>query len=90
MLGKQFDVIDLGEVKHYVGVEVMRDMNGIFYFNQRIYIQKLIENTKMENSKPSAIPLDLGYLKLDHGNPLKDNAQYQKKTDWCIIVYSCK
>ncbi|KMQ86061.1 retrovirus-related pol polyprotein from transposon tnt 1-94 [Lasius niger] len=77
-LGKQFDVIDLGEVKHYVGIEVTRDINGIFYLNQRSYIQKLIENTKMENSKPSAIPLDLGYLKLDHGNPLKDNAQYQK------------
>lgn len=76
MLGKLFNVVDLDDVKHYVGVGVIRDINGIFYLNQQSYIQKIIENTKMENSKLPAIPLDAGYLKLDRGDPLGDNEQY--------------
>ncbi|KMQ84636.1 retrovirus-related pol polyprotein from transposon tnt 1-94 [Lasius niger] len=78
MLSKLFNVVDLDDVKHYVGVGVTRDINGIFYLNQRSYIQKIIENTKMENSKSSAIPLNPGYLKLDRGDSLDDNVQYQK------------
>lgn len=42
MLGKLFNVVDLGDVKHYVGVGVIRDINGIFYLNQQSYIQKII------------------------------------------------
>lgn len=60
-LRQHFNVTALGEVRHFLGIEIERDDNG-FLLNQERYITKLAERFGLENAKPAKIPLDPGYL----------------------------
>ena len=53
-LGKDFEITNLGELKHMLGVLVTRDcLRHLIYLNQLAYIQRTITCFGLENSTPS-------------------------------------
>jgi len=57
-LGKDFEITDLGELKHMLGVLVTRDRSRrLIYLNQSAYIQRTITRFGLKNSTPVSIPL---------------------------------
>ena len=52
-LGKDFEITNLGELKHMLGVLVTRDcLRHLIYLNQLAYIQRTITCFGLENSTP--------------------------------------
>lgn len=76
-VGKDFELKCLGIAKHYVGIDLDRDKDGHFWISQSAYIRKIIESAKLTNAKPSKLPLDTGYYKLD-GEVLNSNEEYRR------------
>ncbi|KAE8721524.1 hypothetical protein F3Y22_tig00015825pilonHSYRG00003 [Hibiscus syriacus] len=56
-LNKKFKMKDLGELKYFLGLEVMRSKEGILV-NQRKYALELLEESGMSGSKPARTPLE--------------------------------
>jgi len=57
-LGEDFEITDLGELKHMLGVLVTRDRSRhLIYLNQSAYIQHTITRFGLENSTPVSTPL---------------------------------
>lgn len=79
-IGNKFKIKCLGPIKNYLGIQVKRDEYGMFSINQKEYINKILIENKMENSKTSKIPIDVGYykeLKKNH-EPFELNDLYRK------------
>lgn len=77
-IGKKFELKHLGDVKHFLGIDVDRDEKGNFLFSQNQYIDKIIDEAGLCDAKPSKFPLDPGYFKLKDENYLSDNNEYRK------------
>ena len=59
-LRKYFMIMDLGEAKQIVGLELDRDMEaGTLKIKQTLYIKKVLEKFGMADSHPVSTPLDL-------------------------------
>jgi len=57
-LGEDFEITDLGELKHMLGVLVTRDRSRcLIYLNQSAYIQRTIAHFGLENSTLVSTPL---------------------------------
>ncbi|KAE8731176.1 Detected protein of unknown function [Hibiscus syriacus] len=57
LLNKRFKMKDLGELKYFLGFEIMRSKEGIL-INQRKYALELIEESGMSGSKPARTPFE--------------------------------
>jgi transposase InsO family protein len=78
-LEKEFDLTRLGELKSYLGINIQRDSNGVFYMDQAQYIQKTINRFGLKDARISATPLDTGYLKIARdGKPMHNGEKFQK------------
>lgn len=55
---KHFQMSNLGNICHYLGLEVEQDENGIFSMHQQAYIKKILKQFGQEDAKPSKIPMD--------------------------------
>lgn len=77
----------IGEINHYLGMEVERNKSGHFFINQKNYIGEIIEHTGLSNAKSSKIPLDTGYYKNNKDDDfLNDNNSYQKVIGQLLYV----
>lgn len=76
-LGKSFELKDLGNVHHFLGLDIQRDDQGHFSIGQAAYIDKIAESYALEDLKPQSIPINAGYYKLDHESKLSNNHQYR-------------
>uniref|UniRef100_A0A3Q7FM04 Reverse transcriptase Ty1/copia-type domain-containing protein n=1 Tax=Solanum lycopersicum TaxID=4081 RepID=A0A3Q7FM04_SOLLC len=56
-LHNKFSMKDLGDLKYFLGIEVLRSKTGIF-LNQRKYALELISQSGLSGSKPAATPLE--------------------------------
>lgn len=56
-LHSNFKVKDLGELKYFLGIEVLRSKQGIL-LNQRKYALELISDVGLSGAKPATIPLE--------------------------------
>uniref|UniRef100_A0A3Q7FM93 Reverse transcriptase Ty1/copia-type domain-containing protein n=1 Tax=Solanum lycopersicum TaxID=4081 RepID=A0A3Q7FM93_SOLLC len=56
-LYKQFKLKDLGELKFFLGIEVLRSFGGVI-FNQRKYILELIAEAGLTGAKPAVTPME--------------------------------
>ena len=72
---KDFKQKDLGEVKHYLGIDVNKDESGHYTISQSGYIDKIVEAAKLSDAKVSKVPVDPGYFKLE-GVLLQSNDEY--------------
>lgn len=76
-LGFEFDLTQLGEVKHFVGIQVEKE-NNYYCLNQKVYIKKLAENFGMQDAKISKIPMDKGYVQQkEESERLPTNEKFQ-------------
>ncbi|XP_070014235.1 uncharacterized mitochondrial protein AtMg00810-like [Nicotiana sylvestris] len=57
-LHNNFKVKDLGELRYFLGIEVMRSDQGIL-LNQRKYALELISSTGLAAAKPASTPIEL-------------------------------
>lgn len=74
----KFEINNLGNISHFLGMKVTRDSDGNFYISQEQFIQKIVQAAKQEDAKTSAFPLDPGYYKANHEDLLPNNHTYQQ------------
>ncbi|XP_019226597.1 PREDICTED: uncharacterized protein LOC109208047 [Nicotiana attenuata] len=58
ILHQSFKVKDLGELKYFLGIEVMRSRNGVL-LNKRKYILGLISKMGLSAAKPASTPFEV-------------------------------
>lgn len=77
-LSSEFDMKDLGGLKYFLGIEVVRSEQGIF-LSQRKYVLDLLEETGMLGSQPIGSPIEQnhGLEELSDQIPA-DKGQYQR------------
>ena len=77
-LFQEFEMKDLGNLKYFLGIEVLRSMQGIF-IHQRKYILDLLTETGMLGGKPADTPIVANHgLQVIEGAKATDREQYQK------------
>ena len=54
---QKFKIKDLGQLKYFLGIEVLRSKTGVI-LNQRKYILELISDTGLSGAKPANTPLE--------------------------------
>lgn len=74
----RFEMKSLGAVKHYLGIDVEKDIDGNFLISQESYIDKIIEEAGLQDAKISKFPLDTGYYKNKDNELLSSNEKYRK------------
>lgn len=52
---KIFEIRDLGEVTHCLGMEIIKNEEGIFSINQEKYIKQLLKDFNLEDTKGSVV-----------------------------------
>jgi len=69
---------DLGELMYFLGLEVIRTVEGLFV-SQNKYVQDLIKETAQISAKPLKLPMD-PHLKLvqDQGPSLEDGNKFRR------------
>lgn len=77
VLQKNFKIKSLGELKCFLGQEIIKCPDGSYFLSQKSYIEKLLKRFEMENCKPSIYPLEPGYLKMNSSAKLPDNEKYR-------------
>lgn len=80
-----FKIVALGKPKNFVGLQIQRDKDGIFYLNQSGYIRKILKDTKMEEAKPSKYPLDPGIYKQLPGKDLDNKTIKVRLESYCTL-----
>lgn len=77
-IGKKFEMKNLGNVKHYLGIDIEQDEDNNFIMSQNSYIQKIIDEAGLTDAKVSKYPMDKGYYKIKDNILLPDNKEYRK------------
>jgi hypothetical protein len=77
-LSNEFEIKDLGSLKYFLGIEVVRSKHGIFISQQK-YILDLLKETGMLGCKATDNPVEVNVkLGEDGENPLVDKGRYQR------------
>lgn len=79
-LQKYFKVKDLGNVKHYLGMQIEQEEDGSFLISQKMKITKILEEYGLLEPRPVATPMETGFLKTDKdcSTKLPNNSQYRQ------------
>ena len=77
ILKSQFEITDLGDLRLYLGIKVTRE-NEMFYLSQKKYIEKILDDYNLKDTKISTIPMDPGYLKVNSEKIFNKNNLYHK------------
>ena len=85
-LSCEFEMKDLGQLKYFLDIEVLRSQRGIF-ISQRKYILDLLVETGMVDSKPAETPIIVHHgLQMIEGEKLVDRGQYQRMVGKLIYL----
>lgn len=77
-LFSEFEMKNLGGLKYFLGIEVMRSKEGIF-LSQRKYVLDLLAETGLLDCKPTETPIAVNHgLRGDSSNRPADKEQYQR------------
>jgi histone deacetylase 1/2 len=73
----EFAIKDLGPLHYFLGLEVVRRVDG-FFLHQRKYAQDILEHAGMLNCSPAATPVDTNAkLSATAGSPAIDASHYR-------------
>ncbi|XP_055623127.1 uncharacterized protein LOC129766578 [Toxorhynchites rutilus septentrionalis] len=76
-LGSEFVLTELGDVKHFLGIQVIQTEHG-YNLCQKSYIEKLAVRFGLADAKGSKIPMDPGYIQQkEDSERLPTNDKYQ-------------
>lgn len=77
---EHFQIKDLDDVSHYLGIQIEREEDGSYLLNQRAKIIKLVKENGMTDSKPVATPMESGFLAAPQNDTveLESNGMYRK------------
>ena len=85
-LKNEFDMKDLGDLKFFLGIEVMTTPTGIWLM-QRQYALNMLEKFGMKACKPMDTPLDQNLkLMADSGSKVEDVTMYQQMVGSLIYL----
>lgn len=56
-ISSTFKIRELGEVKYYLNIEISKSEDGAYSINQEKYIEKVIQEFGLQDTKISKIPL---------------------------------
>ena len=74
----EFEMKDLGNLKYFLGIEVLKSKTGIF-IKRRKYILDLLAEVGMINCKPAETPIVTNYgLQFIEGAEMEDQDQYRR------------
>jgi hypothetical protein len=85
-LQEKFEISCLGNIKHYLGMQIERDDHGDFWINQTTYINEIVRGAGLMEAKNSNTPIDVGYYKLEEGQLLDSNTNYQRAIGQLLYV----
>ena len=78
LLKQEFDMKDLGELRYFLGIEIVCTKEGI-WLSQRQYALDMLSKYGMADCKPISMPLDQNLkLRADEGQVLEDASMYRK------------
>ncbi|MCO5551837.1 hypothetical protein L7F22_005340 [Adiantum nelumboides] len=78
LLCKQFDLKDLGELRYFLGIEMIRNEGGV-WLSQKKYGLDMLMKYGMADCKPILMPLDQNLkLRIDEGEVLDDATMYRR------------
>ncbi|MCO5595683.1 hypothetical protein L7F22_049728 [Adiantum nelumboides] len=84
-LSETFDMKDLGDASHILGMRIIRDRNrGLLYLSQQTYVEKVLKRFNMERGKSSSTPL-APHLKLSKADCPKSDTE---KAEMAKIPYA--
>lgn len=77
-LSVRFLMKDLGELNHFLGLEVERNAKGLF-ISQKKYAEDLLKKFGMQNCKSIATPMEVNQkLRAEDGDELEDTRLYRR------------
>ena len=77
-LFKEFEMKDLGDLKYFLGIEVLRSPRGIF-LRQKKYILDILAETGLLEYKPADTPIMVNHgLQIKEGAEPADRGRYQR------------
>lgn len=76
-LNQSFELKNLGDVHHFLGLDIQKDEQGHYSICQTAYIDKIAESHALQDKKPQLIPINAGYYKLSHDTKLPNNHDYR-------------
>lgn len=77
-INAQFQIKDLGTLRYFLGLKIMRNSTGIF-LNQHKYTLDLLEEFQMTGCKPSSCPMDTKHcLAISESTSLSDPLLYRR------------
>lgn len=83
---KEFEIKDLGDVKQFLGIDIIKEENGNYLIGQTKYIDKVVEAAGQQDAKISSIPIDVGYDKMQGDEKLDDNGEYRKLIGMLLYI----
>ena len=88
-LHSNFKMKDLGDLKYFLGIEVLRSRNGII-LSQRKYALELISDCGLGGSKPASTPLESGVklttVEYDEATAKTDDPLYANVTAYQRLI----
>ena len=75
-LQREFSMKDLGELHHFLGMQVQRTASGLF-LSQHQYMLDILERAGMADCKPCATPVDINPKLSADGDPISDATDYR-------------
>lgn len=87
ILASQFKIKNLGEARHYLGMQIDKDSLGNFTINQSAYIMSVIEEFGLTNAKTSNVPIEVSYGKGNSSDVLANNERYRQLIG-CLLYIS--
>ncbi|XP_062533284.1 uncharacterized protein LOC134202260 [Armigeres subalbatus] len=76
-LKNEFEVSCLGDIRHFLGMEIRRE-RSVYTIRLQNYISRLLEENGMSEAKPAKTPMDPNYIKTEEKSELlKDVSKYR-------------
>ena len=87
ILNQEFETKDLGELKHYLGIQIERKEDGSYCLSQSCKITALVLKFGLSEAKGASIPMDTAYPKLSgEYDLLPDNDQYREAVGALLYI----
>jgi len=79
-LQKYLNIKDLGNISHYLGIQIQCKTDGSFLLNQKGKIVKMLEEYDLLESKSVATSMETGFLNsgIEDNTKLPNNSKYRQ------------